>query len=83
MLNGHMLTGELLDIDTALAELFDFMVNDTTSEVRYIKPSDTDDQYRTLWYDSDYDNFVDLMGYPVFRDSWAQDHGEWVICVLD
>ena len=81
-LDGYMVTGELLDLDTALNELVDFFNYDTTSQVRYLKPADTDDPYRTIWYDYDMDEFVDFMGYPIFRHSWIDEHAEWLLMAL-
>ena len=81
-LDGTMATGELLELDTALCELYDFATNDATSEIHYLKPADTDDMYRTIWYDGEQDEFVDMFGYPIMRHSWIDDHGEWLVMVL-
>ena len=81
-LTGTMVTGELLELDAALNELIDFMNYDTTDEVRYLKPTDTDDPYRTIWYDCEMDEFVDFMGYPIYRNSWIDEHAEWLLMTL-
>ena len=77
-----MHTGELFNTDTALNELFDLMINTADDTVYYLKPTDSDDMYRTIWYDAEQDEFVDFMGYPIFRHSWIDDHAEWLIMIL-
>lgn len=81
-LDGNMVTGELLGTEEAICELYDLMVKPNDPTVYYLKPADTDDMYRTIWYDSDMDEFVDFMGYPIFRNSWVDEHAEWLLMAL-
>lgn len=80
---GKPLTGEILTLDEALSELYD-LTYEGKHEVVYIVPFDAEDTiYTVIRYDMDeYDDFIDVFGGVILRDSWVQDYREWVVCTI-
>lgn len=75
-------TGEILNLDDALNALFDICEEwDGVggSYAHYIVPVGDKDIYHMVWYNSEFDQFEDYMGYELFMGSWICDFNEWVL----
>lgn len=81
-----LVDGEILTIDDGINRLYDYH-NEDYWLVPLINGDITDNVFLALHYvpdDADgdydaYDEFYDVFGCVVFRDSWIVDYGEWVI----
>ena len=75
-------TGEILELDEALNALFD--VDEPLHSVgatyaHYIIPVGDEDIYHSVWYNAEFDQFEDYLGYELFMGSWVCDFNEWVL----
>lgn len=78
-----MVDGEILDTDKMFYRLFYLTIeNPEEYETLFAVPViayDDLDVFLTVQYDPNIDEFVDALGYPIFRESWIQDYKEWVL----
>lgn len=78
----EQLTGEILSLDDALMALYEYRMEDEFSNV-FIMPvvgdNVSDDITLSISYDVENDNFTDIFGCVIYKDSWIDDYDEWVL----
>ena len=83
----------MASLDSCLQDAFDCLTGSGDESLLWhgrerrvvLSPAGLDDSFRWLQVlqDEDTDDIevLDCFGYPVFRDSWIQDHDEWEVIV--